>query len=516
MTAPIDTESAETKPTGKASPEDEQPSGAFNPNDYDWPAHLKRAIEDLKVKKVLIDRDWRYYDGDHPKVWLTDAIRDRLDDELVTNMAENWCDVAVDAAVKRQFVTGFMVKADKVEGTSDTIVNEAAQNVWDDNDLKLEQRDIYTSARCTGESFLFAWKDEEKDTGIDTTVVDARNVWWPPDAHRNNPTRVVKVWADEDDGVWRATMYYKYVVVRLVGPKLKDGGMSVMPQARYFTPDADDPGGEHGFEQVPVIRFALHKKRRSLIDRIRTIQDKINKLAANLLVSAEFNAWRKMIALTEQTIEDDTLKFRPNRVPVLDPGGGADAAPTSIWEGAATELSNYSDEQDKLIDKLFTKADLPGHLKVKAEKVAPSGAAYEADEGPFTEAIEDMNLAYGESWHDFYALVLGIDVEAQWRNPHVKSDKDEGDTVKVFKDAGVPVRLALKHYAGWTEDMLKELDEAPLSPQEQLAVAATQALAEGESDNASSAQGNPGKPPLPSNSGGSGQPAIGAGNRPTS
>ncbi len=499
MTAPV-------KDRATTLPEDEQ-QPTFNPNDYDWPAHLKRAIEDLKVKTVLIDRVWRYYDGEHPKLWMTDAIRDKLDDELVANMAENWCDTAVDAPVKRLGVTGFIARKKSVDGAkvepepgvSDEVVNAAAENVWDDNDLKLEQREIYTHARCTGEAFLFAWKDDEKDTGIDATLVDARNVWWPKDAHRNDPTRVVKVWADEDDGVWRATMYYKYVVVRLVGPKLKDGGASVMPQARYFTPDPDDPGGEHGFDKVPVIRFALHKKRRSVVDAIRPTQDKINKLAANLMVSAEFNAWRKMILLTQQTVDDDTLKFRPNRVPVLDPGGGDDVAPTSIWEGSATELANYSDEQDKLIDKLFTKADLPGHMKVKSTREVPSGAAYEADEGPFTEAIGDMQTAFGESWHDFYELVLGIDVEPQWKNPAVKSDKDEMDTVKVAKDAGVPLALALKRYAGWTTDELKELAEAPLSPQEQLALAATQALAEGGApDNPNTDEaGNGARPPVP-------------------
>lgn len=452
--------------------EDEAVSGAFNPDDYDWPSHLKRALDALAPKIVAIDRVWKYHDGEHPRVWLTEAIRDQLDEQLITDMAENYCDTAVGAPVKRLSVTGF------VQPDDNSIEVEAAKGVWDDNDLTLAQKDLYKDTRCAGESFLFAWKDEEKDSGIDATIVDARRVWWPEDAHRSKPSRVVQVWADEDDGVWRATCYYKFVVVRLVGPKWK-GIADALPQARYFNVDQDDPGGEHGFEDVPVIRFSRERRRVSIVDAIRPLQDKINKLSANLLVSAEFNAWRKTAILSEQTIEDGDLKFKPNRALHLDPGGGTEAAPTSIWEGSATELANYSDEIDRLIDKLFTKASLPGHMKVKSEQTLPSGAAYESDEGPFVEDIGDMQDSYGASWHDFYELVLGLDVKPQWRNPRVKSDKDEADTVKVYVDAGVPLTLALEKYAGWDDEDIKRLEDAPLSPKEQLSMAAAQALANG-------------------------------------
>lgn len=479
-----------TNPVADTLPEDQPVSGVFSPNDYDWPTHLKKAIDYLRIKTVKINRNWRYYDGEHPRVWLTDAIRDQLDDYLVCNMAENYCDVAVDAPVKRLNVTGF------VQPDDNSIEVEAANVIWEDNDLEQAQKDVYTEARCTGEAFLFAWKDEEKDSGIDATLVDSRQVWWPDDAHRNKPARVVRVWADEEDGVWRATMYYKYVVVRLVGPKIKSI-IESYPQPRYFSVDPEDAGGEHGFEDVPVIRFARHRKRRSIIDAISPIQDKINKLSANMMVAAEFSAYRKTVIMTQQTIDDGDLKFRPNRALVLDPGGTEGEAPTSIWEGAATELVNYDDRINGYIDKLFTKAVLPGHLKVKSNSTLPSGAAYEADEGPFVEDVGDMQDVYGESWHDFFELCLGVDVKPQWRNPKVSSDTDEVVNVAAAVGAGVPLALALRKYAGWTDEEIKELENAPLSPKEQLAMAAAQALADG---------GNPDGTPQGQDNGGSKPP----------
>lgn len=497
-------ESAETKPSTDTPPEDEQPGAKFNPNAYDWPAHLKRALEDLKLKGLSVRRAQDYYDGKHPKVWLTDAIREQLDDELVTNMAENWCDTAVDAPVKRLQVEGFTAPlAGGEEGEENNADSDMAQNVWDDNDMELTQKELWTDSRALGDSFLGAWKDDDMEHGYRLSVMKTENIWWPEETHTAKPIRVVQVWADIDDGVWRATMYYKYVVVRLVGPKLRDGGDQMFPQARYFSPDPDDSGGLHGFEYPPVFRFARYRKRISLIDQIRTLQDKINKLAANLLVNAEFNAWRKMVLLSQQTVDDGTLVFRPNRIPVLDPGGGEDGgAATSIWESAATELSNYSNEQDKLIDKLFTKACLPGHLKIKAEREVPSGAAYEADEGPFTEDIIDQQKAYALTIGKLFEVILDIKVEPQWRNPHIKSDKDEMETVKIAVDAGMPLELALKKYAGWTKDELEELAEAPLSVGEQMQMAITQEAINGGMNPDGSPQQpdakpkQPGKPPV--------------------
>lgn len=513
---------ARVKPTKLGDvPLEDQAAPTFNPDDYAWADHLKTALEGLKTKKIFVDRAWRYYEGDHPKVWLTDAIRDKLDDLLIANMAENWCDVAVDAPVKRLSVEGWSTEGapgktsvaepdpnlpepstiSDQNNAGNTVQVQAADNVWTDNDLELAQKEVYTSARAAGESFVFGWKDDGKEFGFDITINDARNVWWPDDAHRSKPTRVVKVWADEYEGIWRATCYYKYVVVRLIGPRLKDGGDSIHPQSRYFIPDPIDPGGEHGFEEVPIIRFALQKKRRSVIDQITTIQDKINKLSANMMVNGEFNAFRKMAILTEQTVGDDDLKMRPNRALVLDPGGSTDgAAPTSIWESSETNLGIIDERIDRLIDKLFTKADLPGHLKIEANRTVPSGAAYEADEGPFVESILDMQKSFGASWIDLLDL-LGIEAEPQWRNPSIKSDFDEAQTVKQYVDAGLPIKLALKYYAGWTDKQLTELDQQPLTPKEQQSLAVTNALTNGMMGDPNAAPGNGGQQPPDSGSG---------------
>ncbi len=474
-------------------PEDRPLEGSFNPDIYEWRKHLKTALDDLKTKVPEMDLDWKYYDGIHPRFWLTDTMAETFDPELAENMSENWCEVAVEAPVKRLDVTGWISK------TKNTVYIQAAENVFTENDLELEQKEIYRQVRAVGESFLFVWKDEDTEYGIDATVNDARNVWWPKNGKRNDPDRVVKVWIDEDADLWRATVYYRYVVVRLIGPKTNQA--KSIPEARYFIVDDVDPGGAHGFEKVPVIRFAMQRRRKGVIASIRHVQDKINKLVANKMVTAEFNAWGKTILMTSQEIEDGDLKIRPDRFLKLHPGSAEDGH-TSIWESSPTDLAIYDDSTGKEIDKLFTMAGLPGHMQVKSTREVPSGASYEADEGPFTEMILDMNKTLGYSWVDFLELCDIEDVIPQWKNPHVKSDKDEADTTKTFTDAGVPLNLALRKYAGWDEDELKELDEQPLSPADQQKAAMAAMIAGGGLADADIPQND--EPPT-NNSGASGR-----------
>jgi SPP1 Gp6-like portal protein len=458
----------------------------FNLNDYAWYDHLKIALKDLETKVPELDLQWRYYDGDHPRIWMTESMRDMFDNSLAENMSENWCEPAVEAVVRRLGVDGWVAEGSSsdtedsglaapqpTEGNN-TIHVRAAENVFSENDMELDQKELYRQVRAVGESFLFVWKDDEREFGLDWSINDARNVWWPKNTHRNDPTRVVKVWMDDDEGYWRATIYYRLAVVRLVGPKINE--QQSIPQVRYFVLDPEDPGGLHGFEKVPVVRFAIQRRRKGVLSTIKHVQDKINKLVANKLVAAEFNAFGKTAILTRQMIDDDVLRFRPNMATVLDPGGGDDGAPTSIWESTPLELLNYDQSIGTEIDKLFTLAGLPGHMQVKSTREVPSGAAYEADEGPFVEMCKDYQDAFTACWKDVLEL-CDIEAEPTWKNPRIRSETEESTTVKTFKDAGMPLALALKYYAsGWDDERLRELEEAPLSPQETQSLAMSQAM----------------------------------------
>jgi hypothetical protein len=493
---------------------------AFNATAYEWSDQLKTALGALESKRVDIDRLWEMYEGEHPRVWLTKTLASMFEDVMIENLYDNWIELAVEAPLTRTRVLGWATKADS--GKADSISMKAATNIWDDNSMDLQQVDLYRHVRIAGEGFVIAWEDPDKDSGYSLHVNDPREIYYPETPHGEDPEYVVKVWLDLGESRWRATVYYAVDVVRLVGPERKNiDQCEPFPGADAFVLDPADPGGEHGFEEVPVIRYAKYVKRRSHIKAIIPGQHRINKLTANKVVAGEFSAWRKLAILTQQKIDDDDLRMRPNRALILDPGSTEDgSAATSIWEGSATELSNFDNSIDKEVFKLFTKAYLPSHMMVNPGSI-PSGDAIEADEGPYVEMILDSHEWLGSSHKDLFEL-LGIDTEPQWRNPAVRSEKSEATTVKTYIDAGVPLPVALKKYAGWTEEELTELDklvkEEEVKAQEKQAMAIEQMKAANPSTGDDpNAQPKPGQPkpgfPAPKPPGGAptkvGKPATG-------
>lgn len=416
----------------------------FNPDDWQWREDLTIALYALPRKTIILNEYHRYYEGDHPRVWLTKAMKKMFDRKLMESMSENWCELVIDAPIHRIEVTDW-------EGPG----AEQAAALWKDNDLDLDQSDVYRFMRITGESFVHVWPDDTAESGFDVNVLDARWVYWPENCHRADPDVVVWCWPDRIDHVWRATVYYPEVCIRLVGPKVTVGANdNVFPGANAFNLDTDEPGGKHGFDKVPIVRFARARRGRSALKPIKHIQDKINKLEANKMVSAEFNAWRKLFLITSQDIPEDHLDVRPDQAIQLQPGQQGDQN-TTIWEGQSSDLSNYDNSIQHETEKLFTISGLPKHMLITQGRV-PSGDAIEADEGPLLELISDTQRFCGASWKDLMKI-LGIDADPMWRPAYSKSDKDIMVAVKDAVSAGLPLDAALKRYAGWSDEDLAEL-----------------------------------------------------------
>lgn len=486
----------------------------FNPTAYEWMDALKAALDCLPDKRTNIDHLWQMYEGTHPRVWLSKALNDMFEEMLVENLYDNWLELAVEAPLTRTRVLGWASKGES--GGKDAVTMSAATNIWDDNSMDLQQVDLYRHVKVAGEGYIIAWDDPEKESGISLHVNDPREIYYPETSHGESPDYVVKVWLDGEEKRWRATIYYEVDVVRLVGPERQNiDGAEPFPGAGSFELDPDDPGGEHTFESIPVIRYSKYVKRRSSLESIIPNQHRINKLTANKIIASEYGAWKKLILLTKQDIDEDDLRVRPNRALVLDPGNTEDGnAATSIFEGSPMELANFDNSIDREIFKLFTKAYLPSHMMVNPGSV-PSGDAIEADEGPYTEMIIDSQEWLGASHEDLFNL-FGIEAEPQWRNPVVRSEESEATVVKTYVDAGVPLPQALKKYASWTPEELKELVKVKEEEQAKAdanaqkmadAMKANQQQAPNEGD--PNAQPQPGKPVAPNPFGGTGNPVGG-------
>lgn len=456
-----------------------------------------RAVVDYALKQLRAKRSrhrllWRYYDGNHPQLWMTEKLRQAFGPAFEGSLQDNYCELVVEAVVARLEVTGWAAKpaaagATPVEGQQGTAGDAAPDagdqglsetdrmaELWEANRLDLEQEELYRMARASGEAYVIVWPRYDErgqvvttDAGTelwDVAVNDGQLVHLEVGGNGGQRLWAAKVWLDTTapgGPAWRANVYYPDELVRLRMPSGKggSGGLSAMPaKADRFDLDADDPGGPNPLGQVCVFRFARNRSGRSALTTAVPIQDKINKLAANKMVSAEFAAWRQRVLLTTQDVPDATLRPSPGGWLVLDPGGETEegkAPATQVVELQATELANYDNSKSSEVDTLFTLCQLPRHLRINPGS-PPSGDAVRADEAPYIGMVQAHQKAYGATWADV-AQAIGYNVVPAWRPAEVANDEAEARTVAAYVTAGVPVDVALEYVAGWPEERLAAL-----------------------------------------------------------
>lgn len=387
-------------------------------------ADLKTLL-DATADRALTVR-WNFYAGAHPKIYATPKLRDTFKG-LADSFDENYCGLAVNSRLSRLEVTGW-------SGPQ----AEQAQQVWDDSNLARRQSRLWRYALVHARACLIA--DVEDGQPPRLKVNKATIAYAQPRA--DDPDRLAwlgKVWA-ESKTITRATLMYPDETVRLV----TQGKRSDLSR---WDVDPDDPGGSNPLDDVPGVQFSPYDEGQPLIDAITGLQNRINKLAANKFVAAEFGAFRQRVFFTRQEVTPFDLKNAPDEAIILDPGDSD--AQARVQELTATELSNYDNAKDAEVDALFTIATLPRHMRVNPGS-APSGDAIKADEGPFVETIKDLQNQLGSTLVEAMAL-LGIEAEPIWRDPTVANELTQAQTVQTFVDAGMPVGPLMVEYAGWDE-----------------------------------------------------------------
>lgn len=447
--------------------------------------HLAVAVPALARRTRRINLLWRYHDGDHPQLWMTQKFRRLFGRTFESSLGDNYCELAVQAPLFRMAVTGW---AKPTEGTPDAAVAGAAAQ-WEANELDIEQEELYRAVMVAGEAYLIAWPRTDEngqqvrsEAGVplyDVVLQDARNVYLRTGTTRRDRRWAAKVWWEEDERRWRATLYYGDELVRLRAP-VHNGATSrpACPKADMFELDPDDPGGENPAGKVLVFRFARDKRGRSRLHSLLPVQDKINKLAANKMVAAEFLAWRQRVIMTTEDIPDDKLRPEPGAVLLIDPGGDTEdgnAPATRVYEWAATELDNYDKGKQAEVDTFFTLALLPRHLMVNPG-TSPSGDAVRADEGPFVSMILDMTTMMTASWRDLMTD-LGYPAVPTWAEVESANGEALAREVQFLVNAGVPVEVAMEQVAGWDEERMKKLRAAMADQARRNAEAGAAALA---------------------------------------
>lgn len=376
---------------------------------------------------------WRYYDGDQPLLYtakrLEEAFR-RLD----TTFVQNWCAVVVDSALERMVLKGFTIEGDK---SAETRANE----LWRDTDLTLDDVDTHRAALVCGESYVVAWRDEGQP--IEAYYHDARSccVQYDP-AHPREKLWGAKWWDDEADGLRHLTIYYRDRLDYYISTKKPDSIKSDKDFA--LASSAPNP-----YDVVPVFHFRRERRAiRSELANVRSLQDAENKLLSDMMVAAEFGAFKQRWIISGGQIGD--IKNGPNEIWDLPAGDGSGQG-TQVGEFSETNLTQFLDAMDRLSRAIGVISRTPRHYFF-AQAGDPSGEALIAMEAPLNKKVSRYLELFQVPWQRVMAFLLQMDgydvapsdIGVVWERPETVQPRTQAEIRQLNKNAGIPVATSLR------------------------------------------------------------------------
>lgn len=427
---------------------------------------LELAFKTLTSKKIDQDILWNYYDGHHDLKFNAARLKEIFKD-LDTNFTENWCAVVVNAVLERVALKGFTVNG------NDT-ATDRLNKIWTNTEMSIDADDAHLAALVTGEAYVIAW--HEDGGGTEAFYNDPRNVHIFYEASNPRAKRFAAKWWVGDDNYRYITLYYpdRLEYYRSSG--------KVAPQdvksASAFEPLSEP--AENPFGVVPV--FHLRRERRATISELSNVigpQDSINKLLADMMVAAEYGAFKQRWIISQTKIKDGVLKNAPNELWGLQ-GSDGEGQPTQVGEFSASDLANYIQAIEQRVNTVAIISRTPKHYFF-SQGGDPSGEALIAMEAPINKKAQRYINRFAVTWRRLAAFLLQLegitvedgDIQPLFDRPETVQPMTGAQIRQVNVAAGIPLATTLRR-EGWTQQELDQMaaDQQEATAKQQAGIAA--------------------------------------------
>jgi hypothetical protein len=257
-----------------------------------------------------------------------------------------------------------------------------------------------------------------------------------------------------DDGKVSLVLYYadrlEYYVTRS-----KAAASDLTAKRFELTDEKTNP-----YNAVPVFQFKLHRDVRSELSDVIPLQDAANKLLSDMLVVAEFGAFRQRWVISNT--DTSMLKNAPNEVWSIPAGDGA-GQQSQVGDLAPTDLMGYLDAIDKLATAIGIITRTPKHF-LYGQGGDPSGEALIAAEAPLNRKARDYISRLTPTWKQalsFALTLMGTPVEPSgitlnYERPETVQPLTQSLIRQNSITAGIPLVTVLRR-EGWTDTEIEEM-----------------------------------------------------------
>ncbi len=393
---------------------------------------LERALQALNTKKAIYDTYFDYYDGKQPLAYANNKRLRDVFKGLDTYFAENWCVVVVDSVLDKVNLQKIEVPK-TLQGKMDAI--------YANSQLALESDEIHESVAVTGEGFLICWEDAEGKPEAYWNDSRLCHVFY--EAERPREMDYAAKWWRTLDGKTRMTLYYRDRLVKYVSEKKDTGGVKASSFSKL-----DEVGNPYG--RVPIFHFRtrLRRMRNDLSDVI-PVQNAINKLLTDMMVTAEFGAFPQRYVISNMTVKGK-LKNAPGEVWDLAGGDGM-GQQTVAGQFAAAGLDNYMKTIDKLATAISSITRTPKHYFFSIGSNL-SGESLIAMEASLNKKAASRIERFVPVWQQAAAFLLGMggekideqEVMAIYDRPETVQPSTRAEARRANVQAGMPLVSVLR------------------------------------------------------------------------
>ena len=217
------------------------------------------------------------------------------------------------------------------------------------------------------------------------------------------------------------------------------------------------------FRSIPVFHFRNGLRRmKSELQNVTELQDAINKLLCDMMVTAEFSAFPARYVISNADIAE--LRNSPNQIWDL-PAGIDGGQSTQVGTLAAADLANYSDQIDRLASSIAIITSTPKHY-FSSTSDALSGEALITMEAPLVKKVQNRRELFGDTWSEvgaFACLLEGVaidkvDIIPQWGKAESEQPLTETEIIRNYIGAGLPKKTALR-LSGYTAAEIALIEE---------------------------------------------------------
>jgi len=462
------------------------------------PAGPLRTVRDFTVQDFL-----DYYDGKHNLAYQSEGFREAYG-QLLGGFADNFMALVVDAVEERLHVLGFRFGTQTTGGTPDDpgaedddepTVDELdagdvlSAKIWQANNLDAGSSLVHTVALTTGYGYAMVQpRGARVIPGI--TVEDPRQVIAERDPETRELTAGIKSWTGLDG--------YEYLTLQTPTALWKWRSVtklvSGMDSPRWTVREVVNAAGQaeqwpapNPLGRVGIIEFlnrpTITGQGRSELVSAIPMQDALNKVVADLLVSSDFGAYRAWYATgvvpedekDPRTGEPTGRKVRPfdlnrNRVAILE------NPESKLATLDATDLGNIVEAVEMIVQHLASTSRTPPHYFQLGGGQPPSGESIASAESGLVAKAERRMQTFGDEWEELLRLALlamgdpraGVtDSETIWRDARTLNEAVRADATTKQAALGVP-QAVLWSRLGYTPNEIRrmqrqkrrELDEA--------------------------------------------------------